>query len=318
MDKLLIYCDADEQARSCALAGASEKINNGQNERYCVSLSDEMGEAAGRFDYLIRVRDQSLKPYDPVQVALCLCELQAKYAFDCILIPATRFGRMLAPRLAMMLKVGIVADVTEIRQPQAGAQVQFIRPAFDGKLLASVVHVGRLPLMASLDPDMFGRPSAERSTKLIDYTPQKIKPTSLKLTDRRPRKAVRDIRAQKVLVSGGGGVKEAFSRLEPLAEALGGMVSASRRIVDSGGASRAIQVGQSGKIVSPDLYLALGIHGAMQHVEGLKNVRHLISVNTNRNAPLCSLADIVVEGDAADFAEKLLARIKQGKASETN
>jgi len=311
MGRLLIYCDANERERSIRLVGASDAINGGRNELYGVCLTDEIGTEQGKFDYWIQVPDERIKAYDPTQAAACLRELQEQYQFDCILIPATQFGRSLAPRLAMMLEVGLVADVTEIRQ--TSEQVEFIRPAFDGKLLASVVHVGKAPVMASIDPDVFDDTmSAERDTQTITYTPQNIPETSVTLLNRRPREVVQDIRTQQVLISGGGGVKEAFSKLEPLAKALGGMVSASRRAVDYGAARRTIQVGQSGKIVSPDLYLALGIHGSMQHVEGLKDVRHLICVNTNRNAPLCSLADIVVEGDAAEFVEKLLARIEQG------
>jgi electron transfer flavoprotein alpha subunit len=98
--------------------------------------------------------------------------------------------------------------------------------------------------------------------------------------------------------------------LAPLAEALGGETAASRKLVDLGVTGRNIQVGQSGKTVSPKLYFALGIHGSLQHMEGLKNVDHIISVNTNRDAPICSVSDIVVEGDASSFIDKLLTRMR--------
>nr|MDA3941003.1 FAD-binding protein [Spirochaetia bacterium] len=113
-----------------------------------------------------------------------------------------------------------------------------------------------------------------------------------------------------VLISGGGGITGGIPQLYSLAEELNGKVSASRRIVDQGLAPRNIQVGHSGKTVSPRLYMALGINGAMQHVEGLRNVESIISVNTARNAPICSLSDIVVEGDAREFVESLTTRIK--------
>jgi len=98
-----------------------------------------------------------------------------------------------------------------------------------------------------------------------------------------------------------------------LATLLHGEVSASRAIVDKGIVSRAIQVGQSGKTVSPSLYIALGIHGAIQHIEGLKDVDFIISVNTNKNAPICSISDIVVEGDALTFIHRLVEKIERGK-----
>jgi electron transfer flavoprotein alpha subunit len=101
-----------------------------------------------------------------------------------------------------------------------------------------------------------------------------------------------------------------------LAETLGGTVSASRKLVDQGIAPRNIQVGQSGKIVSPKLYIALGINGAIQHVEGLRDIETIISVNTSAKAPICSLSDIVVEGDAKDFIEKLLLKIHNNQHTQ--
>lgn len=111
----------------------------------------------------------------------------------------------------------------------------------------------------------------------------------------------------------GGGTARSFHKLESLADVLDGQVSASRKIIDKGIVSRSVQVGQSGKTVRPKLYMALGISGAIQHVEGLKNVENIIAVNTNRSAPICSLSDIVVEGDASEFIDKMVQRIRDGK-----
>lgn len=118
-----------------------------------------------------------------------------------------------------------------------------------------------------------------------------------------------DIRESRILVSGGGGVAGSFGKLQTLAQSLGARVSSSRRLVDGGIAPRRIQVGQSGKRVSCDLYIAIGIYGAFQHVIGINKVKHLIVVNTDALAPICSLADIVVQGDAIEFIEKLTDRI---------
>ena len=104
-----------------------------------------------------------------------------------------------------------------------------------------------------------------------------------------------------------------FHRLDELALELNAQVSASRRIIDSGIATRKIQVGQSGNTVSPKLYIALGIYGSLQHIEGLKNVENIISVNIDKDAPICSLSDIVVEGDAVEFIEKLVEKIRREK-----
>ena len=119
-----------------------------------------------------------------------------------------------------------------------------------------------------------------------------------------------DIRHSRILVSGGGGIAASFDKLGSLARLLGGRVSVSRRLVGLGIAPRRIQVGQSGRNVNCDLYIAIGIYGAFQHVVGLNNVKHIIVVNKNRLAPICSLADVVVEGDAIEFIEKMTARLE--------
>ena len=118
-----------------------------------------------------------------------------------------------------------------------------------------------------------------------------------------------DIRCSRILVSGGGGLAGSFDKLEPLAQALGAGVSASRKLVSLGIAPRRIQVGQSGKRVKCELYIAVGIYGAFQHIVGINDVKHIIVVNKNRLAPICSLADIVVVGDAVEFIEKLIYRL---------
>ena len=165
--------------------------------------------------------------------------------------------------------------------------------------------------MMSVRPRVFtyGKPVI-KSAEFIDVDVQDMKTPGVRLIERQEKSEARDIRTSEVLISGGGGVIRDFHLLERLAEALHGMVAASRKIVDMGKAPRAIQVGQSGKIVSPRLYIALGISGSAQHVAGIRNAEYIISVNTNRQAPICSMSDIVVEGDSRAFVEGLLKRIE--------
>jgi electron transfer flavoprotein alpha subunit len=133
---------------------------------------------------------------------------------------------------------------------------------------------------------------------------------NIKVKGRQEKSIPYDIRKSSVLVSGGDGCTD-IEKLQDLATLLKGHISASRAVVDKGLVSRAIQVGQSGKTVSPSLYIALGIHGALQHVEGLKDIPYIISVNTNKDAPICSISDIVVEGDALLFLTKLIQKIEE-------
>ncbi|OPA74778.1 hypothetical protein BVG16_23805 [Paenibacillus selenitireducens] len=308
MGRTLIYYDENNPKGSVGLLEAADLMNQGdEHKRYAICFDPETKDH-GYFDYWLRIEDERIKSYDVVNMTNCIEELHNSYRFDCILIPATPLGRMLAPRLAMRLGVGLVADVTAIGR--YNGQVKLIRPAFDGKMMAGIVSAP--PLMATIRPNVFQyTPRRLGETTVIAFQPQNIQQTSLTRLETKTGGPLQDICDSKVLVSGGGGVGGSFWEIAPLANALGGMVSASRRIVDSGIATRAIQVGQSGKIVSPKLYIALGIYGSLQHIEGLKNVEYIISVNTNKNAPICSLSDIIVEGDAIEFVKKLVERIKR-------
>ncbi|MRR32189.1 electron transfer flavoprotein subunit alpha/FixB family protein, partial [bacterium] len=231
--------------------------------------------------------------------------------------------RMIAPRLAMRLQAGLVADVTAINRE--GNELLAIRPAYSGRMLASIRFAGEGPVMMSIRPGVFHSENsgASRENSPVDWTtriepfvPRQVRDGKIRRLSVTKKEQIYDIRESDVLVSGGGGVIGKFHHLERLARKLGGQVSASRKIVDQGSAPRSIQVGQSGKRVSPKLYIALGINGAIQHVEGLKQVEHIISVNINKDAPICSLSDIVVEGDAVTFIEKLVHKIEEESGSD--
>ncbi|MDP2813580.1 MAG: electron transfer flavoprotein subunit alpha/FixB family protein, partial [Erysipelotrichaceae bacterium] len=217
---------------------------------------------------------------------------------------------------SMRLHVGLVADVTAIEHQNGN--LEMVRPAFSGKIMAGIVNKGRLPIMMSVRQNVFNYNSDEsKNTEKIEFLPTNIQPSTIQLLDSKEKERSLDIRDSEILISGGGGVQDNFHCLDMLAQQLDAQVSASRRIVDSGLASRRIQVGQSGKTVSPRLYIALGIYGSLQHIEGLNNVENIISVNIDKDAPICSLSDIVVVGDAVEFIERLVKKIKNNRKIET-
>jgi electron transfer flavoprotein alpha subunit len=265
------------------------------------------------FDRLVLVAYSTSSFIDPAQVADTMQSLHWKDRFQSILIPATPFGRMLAPRLAMLLGTGLVADITQIRRKDG--EVEVIRPAYSGSLMACIRFVGEGPMMMSVRPNIFRDMVKEKRAMRIESM-QPRTTGGIERVECRPRQTTYDIRESGVLVSGGGGAAKSFAKIERLAELLGGKASASRKLVDAGVAPRSIQVGQSGKTVTPELYIALGINGAIQHIEGIKQAKHIISVNTNKDAPLSSLSDIVVEGDADRFLDLLIRRIQQYQQSE--
>lgn len=315
MNKSLIYLDHENIQNSIDLLEVVNQIyGNGNGKTYAVSFNQECSSAEGKFDYIINVKDDRLKNYDIANLTNCMEEIYQNIKFESVIIPATHFGRMLAPRLAMRLNVGLVADVTEIGR--VDGVIEMVRPAYGGKIMAVIVNKGLVPLMMSVRQNVFthAADSIKESIK-IEFKPETIQPSKIKLLEKREKESSLDIRDSEVLVSGGGGTSRNFKVLYHLAEALNGQVSASRKVVDSGIAPRNIQVGLSGKTVSPRLYIALGIHGSLHHIEGLKNVENIISVNTNKNAPFCSLADVVVEGDAIEFIQNLVDKINRNKFS---
>jgi len=316
MNRSLIYFDEEDFQNSIDLLEVVNQIyKDNAYQTYAICLKHHKGVIDGKFDYLINIQNEEIKSYDVENITNCIEELQHTYHFDSILIPATYLGRMLAPRLAMRLQVGLVADVTAIKH--SDGVVEMVRPAYSGKLLAGIVNQNCNTRMMSIRPNVFVNTlTYSKETETIDFVPTTIKPSKVKLLETKEKEKVKDIRESKILVSGGGGVMENFDYLHKLADALDGMVAASRRVVDSGIATRSIQVGQSGKMVSPKLYIALGIYGSLQHIEGLKDVENIIAVNINKDAPICSLADIVVEGDAIEFIDQLVQRINQTNESK--
>lgn len=308
MKKCLIFLEKQYENFSVDLLKTAEEMYGDTFESYAVSFDANMEPAMDKFDVIISITDERIRDYDIPCMVGVIEELQEKHHFDSILITATHFGRMLAPALAMRLGSGLVADVTKIGHYED--TVEMIRPAFSGKILAGIINLSGSTVMMSVRPGVFlYEDICKKHTQIWKYEPEKVTCSSIKRIARREKPITTDIRESEVLVAGGGGILRDFDSIDGLAERLGGMKAASRKVVDSGKTDRSIQVGQSGKIVHPKLYIALGIYGALQHVAGLNRVEHIIAVNTNKNAPMCSLADIVVEGDAATFVTNLIDRI---------
>ncbi|MDR3161106.1 MAG: electron transfer flavoprotein subunit alpha/FixB family protein [Spirochaetaceae bacterium] len=313
MAKTLVYIDGEDVPQEAALLAAACRVYPGKDDEvYAASLDDlPTGDCRG-FDGRIRIKSTGIEPWDVSNIVDCLEALYRTYRFDCILTGVSRWGARIAPALAMRLRTGLIAEVTEINR--AADLVEFIRPAYSGKLYACI-RCKSVPVMASINLNSFEpETSRVRAAKTIPFFPPLIRDTGIVLLKKEKRELPYDIRDCELLVSGGGGAARYFNKLNALAAVLGGKVAASRSIVDQGIAGREIQVGQSGKTVSPRLYFAVGIHGSLQHIEGLKDVETIISVNTDKNAPLCCISDLVVEGDGSAFIDKLIAFIASQKS----
>lgn len=318
MKKCLIFLDSEQIQNSIELLEVARQMYPDEHwESYGVAINYSPVEAHGFFDFIIQVHAQNIKEYNVKEITSAISVIHKQYSFDVILIPATWCGRTLAPRLAVRLHTGLTADVTEIRHKKD--TIEMVRPVFSNRLMAGIVNKSTGPIMMSVRQNVFKySDKKDKQTKFVEFDYQSEVQTGIRQISVCEKNQSYDIRESNILVSGGGGVGKDFYRLGALAEVLKGHVAASRKIVDKGIAPRSIQVGQSGKTVSPKLYIALGIYGAIQHVEGLKNVACIISVNTNINAPICSLSDIVVEGDALLFVDLLTERIRMYQNEKNN
>lgn len=307
MFKGLIVIDNDRVADSLDLVAVVERLA-GDEESFIYGLGINLTEDVKGLDDVIAVDAPTIQSKDSQLVTTIIEQVHREYQFDSIILLATEFGRMVAPRAAMRLEVGLVADITDIEVDKRGKKL--IRPAFSGNIMASIV-CDSSPIMASVHPNVFHAADQTKIPQKIPFVPVELKASSIEVLEvvENEQSAV-DIREASVLVSAGGGFKRPIAELQELAEELSGAVSASKQLVDRKKAPREIQVGQSGKTVSPDLYIALGIYGSTQHIEGLKNVKEILSVNTDLGAPMNYLASLVVHGDAAEFARKLSTRLK--------
>jgi len=307
MFKGLILIDNDQVDYSLDLTEVVHRLA-GEEETFVYGLGINLPEEVTGLDEVINVEMSTTQLKDSRIITDIIEQVHREYQFDSIIILATEFGRMVAPRLAMRLEVGLVADITDIHVDKRGKKL--VRPAFSGNIMASIV-CDSSPIMASVHPNVFHAADLSKESKYTRFVSAELKASTIEVLEIvESEQTVADIREADVIVSAGGGYTQPIDQLQDLAEELTGVVAVSKQLVDRKKASREIQVGQSGKTVSPDLYIALGIYGSTQHIEGLKNVKEIISVNTDLGAPMNYLASIVVHGDAAEFARKLSTRLK--------
>ncbi|MDR1415339.1 MAG: electron transfer flavoprotein subunit alpha/FixB family protein [Odoribacteraceae bacterium] len=264
---------------------------------------------------VLLVEAPELAVYTTEPYAQAMYHLVATRHPSILLLGATTIGRDLAPRLSARLATGLTADCTGLEISDDG-DLLMTRPAFGGNLMATILCKEHRPQMSTVRPgvarprplDPGARGDVERVT--IPFNPVKFR---TRVTGFEPAERSRvDIAAARVLVSGGRGMggAEGFRLLESLADALGAEVSSSRAAVDDGVAARERQVGQTGKTVRPDLYIAAGISGAVQHLAGMEESGYIVAINKDRTAPVFQVADLGIVGDARQIIPALERRIR--------
>ncbi|MBQ1611788.1 MAG: electron transfer flavoprotein subunit alpha/FixB family protein [Muribaculaceae bacterium] len=271
-------------------------------------------------DEVIVVDTPELKDYLSEQYSQVMYQIIEERKPNIVLYGATTIGRDMAPRLASRLKAGLTADCTKL-EIQEGADGQLdlhsTRPAFGGNLMATIVCPNTRPQMSTVRPGVMQKMErqAGRQGVVTDFVPKfdtakfKVKLVETIKAD----KSIADISEAKILVSGGRGVhnKEGFDKLQALADVLGGQVASSRAMVDNGVMPHECQVGQTGKTVRPNLYMACGISGAIQHLAGMEESDFIIAINKDKFAPIFSVADLGIVGDLHKIVPMLTERLKK-------
>ena len=288
-------------------------------------LADQLAEYGA--DKVIVVDDPELKDYRTEPYAHALASVINKYKPEIMLVGATAIGRDLGPRVSARVATGLTADCTVLEtgdfplqavpgQEQLHKQLLMTRPAFGGNTIATIACPYNRPQMATvragvmqkIDPIKGAKANVEEFNP--GFTPDNKYVEILDIV-----KSVAetvDIMDAKILVSGGRGVgsPENFKILEDLAEVLGGTVSCSRAVVDSGWKPKDLQVGQTGKTVRPNVYFAIGISGAIQHVAGMEESDIIIAINKDADAPIFDVADYGIVGDLNKIVPKLTESLK--------
>ena len=274
----------------------------GENAR---SVADEAAKLAGSRKVLLAEAPQ-LKERLAEEVANLIVPLMQDY--DVLLVPSTTTGKNVAPRVAALLDVAQVSDIIEVKAPDT-----FVRPIYAGNALETVKTSDK-KIVATVRTTAFA--SAEEGGSAAVETIAAPAPLGLASFEKseisvseRP-----ELTAARIVVSGGRGMQsgENFKTLiEPLADRLGAAVGASRAAVDAGYMPNDHQVGQTGKVVAPELYIAVGISGAIQHLAGMKDSKVIVAINKDAEAPIFQIADYGLVGDLFTVLPELDAELKK-------
>ncbi len=294
-------------------------------------LADEL--AAYGADKVIVVDDPECKEYRTEPYAHALASVINEFKPEIFLVGATAIGRDLGPRVSARVHTGLTADCTVLEigdfpinpipgKEQKHNQLLMTRPAFGGNTIATIACPDFRPQMATVRPGVMQKlPKMEGAkAEVIEYNPG-FTPDNKYVEILEIVKAVNDtvdIMDAKILVSGGRGVGSAenFKLLEDLAEVLGGTVSCSRAVVDAGWKSKELQVGQTGKTVRPNVYFAIGISGAIQHIAGMEEADLIIAINKDETAPIFDVADYGIVGDLNKILPALTEKLKAEVAAK--
>ncbi|QUP86361.1 electron transfer flavoprotein subunit alpha/FixB family protein [Exiguobacterium sp. PFWT01] len=274
------------------------------------SLAQELGEyGASR---VLVVEDDRLKHYTPDGYGQVLRQLIEQENPEMIVLGHTALGKDIAPKLAARLDAGLISDVVSIEG--TGCDAEFVRPIYSGKAFEKVKFKDSV-MFFTIRPNNIDALARQAGASVSVETPAVELKDLAMIVKEVVRKATGkvDLAEAKVIVAGGRGVKseDGFKPLEELAELLGGAVGASRGACDADYCDYALQIGQTGKVVTPDLYIACGISGAIQHLAGMSNAKVIVAINKDPEANIFSVADYGIVGDLFDVVPMLTEEFRK-------
>ena len=254
--------------------------------------------------------DPNLALYSAEGYAEVVAKAAELFSPSAIFFSATAMGRDLAPRSAARLGVGAIADVVHLELVDGAFVAR--RPVYSSKAFATVDSAGASPQVISLRPNVFAAVEVGGSAEVIKLDGLSLSIRAMVKEFAAAEGGEIDVAEANIIVSGGRGIKgpENFALIRELASALGAGVGASRAVVDAGWIDHKHQVGQTGKVVSPSLYVACGISGAIQHLAGMSSSKVIVAINKDPDAPIFKVADYGVVGDLFDVIPPMVEAIK--------
>ncbi|MGL4990621.1 MAG: electron transfer flavoprotein subunit alpha/FixB family protein [Sarcina sp.] len=319
--------DGELQKVSLEILGEGRKLADKLGTKLTALVLGDKIESLGKIlgehgaDEVLVVDNPLLKNYTTDGYTKAICEVANSRKPGILFIGATFIGRDLGPRVAARLSTGLTADCTILDVDVTNGDLLATRPAFGGNLMATIACPDHRPQMATIRPGVFSK----IATVNDNYTISNIEVELLESDIRtkvieivKEARNIADISEANVLVAGGRGVgsKENFELLEALAKELGGSIAASRAAIEKGWVDKDYQVGQTGKTVRPNIYIACGISGAIQHVAGMQESDMIIAINKDETAPIMKLADYAIVGDVTKVLPEFLGQFK--KIQEAN
>lgn len=269
-------------------------------------------------DNIVLLKNEDIKPYELSKYADIFLKYYLENPSDIILFPATPFGRMLAPRITTLLDTGLVADCTDldfILNKNNEIKLAPTRPTFGEELMATIVSKSS-PECATIRPGTFQADFSKNvSGTCIEHNIKSEKISAIKLlrSYQETKTDKPDFSRSNIILAAGMGLTSKdnsyFEKLKNLAKKLNVGYAVTRKVVDSGIESSDYQIGQTGSSANPDLYVAFGISGAIQHIQGMKNSKTVIAINTNKNAPIFKYSDYKIVADAKEVLDDILKYI---------